>query len=125
VHEDWESTGFYLYEQNPSQRPSLAEPMLAAVATVCPIETATVIDGRSIAAPGIIRPETDPSLRENWPEAVYLRAHHTALSYTIESPSAFPLEQRVAALCAAITAALTELIRGANKNLADRSATER
>ena len=112
VHEDWESTGFYLYEQNPSQRPSLAEAILAAVATVCPIETATVIDGRSIAAPGIIRPETDPSLRENWPEAVYLRAHHTTLAYTIESPSAFPLPQRIAALRVAIAAAITGLIHG-------------
>ena len=31
LHEDWESTGFYLYELNPSGRPSLAEPMIAAV----------------------------------------------------------------------------------------------
>lgn len=112
LHEDWESTGFYLYEQNPHQRPSLADAMLAAVATVCPIETATVIDGRSIAAPGIIQPETDPSLRENWPEAVYLRAHHTTLCYTIESPSAFPLPQRIATLRAAVEAAVTRLTRG-------------
>ncbi len=25
VHEDWESIGYYLYELNPDQRPSLAE----------------------------------------------------------------------------------------------------
>jgi hypothetical protein len=112
VHEDWESTGFYLYEQNPHRRPSLAEAMLTAVARVCPIEPATVIDGRPIAAPGIIRPETDPLLRENWPEAVYLRAHHTTLGYTIESPSALPLAQRITALRTAIEAAITGLSHG-------------
>ncbi len=125
VHEDWEATGFYLYELNPSGRPTLAPAMLAAARIVCPIDPATVIDGRPVDLPGVIRPVSDPLMRETWPEAIYLRAHHTALSYTIESPSAFPLEQRVAALCAAITAALTELIRGANKNPAGRSATER
>src|SRR5688572_5848689 len=30
LHEDWESVGFYLYELNPDDRPSLAERMIAA-----------------------------------------------------------------------------------------------
>lgn len=115
VHEDWEAQGFYLYELNPMQRPSLAEPMIEAASKVCPIETATIIDGRAIDVPGIIRPVSDPLMRETWPEAIYLRAHHTALSYTIESPSAFPLAQRIAALRAAIEAALTRLTRGSHK----------
>lgn len=106
VHEDWESTGFYLYELNPESRPTLAEPMIAAVAPVCPIETAAIIDGRESAAPGIIRPIADPLLRELWPEAIYLRAHHTTLTYTLESPSALPLSTRVAALRAAIEMAI-------------------
>lgn len=112
VHEDWESKGFYLYELNPTGRPTLADAMIAAAARVCPIETATVIDGRTIAEPGIIRPVSDPLMRETWPEAIYLRAHHTTLSYTIESPSAFPLVQRIATLRAAIEAAITRLIPG-------------
>ena len=107
VHEDWEAKGFYLYELNPEDRPSLAEQMIAAVAPVCPIDTATEIDGRPVAVPGIIRPVSDPLLRENWPEAIYLRANHTTLSYTIETPSGFPLAQRIAALRAALEAALT------------------
>jgi protein MpaA len=107
VHEDWESTGYYLYELNPNQRPSLAEAMLAAVHDCCPIDLATVIDGRPIDAVGIIRPVDDPALRELWPEAIYLRAHHTTLSYTLESPSAFPLAQRIAAHRAAISTALS------------------
>jgi hypothetical protein len=106
VHEDWESQGYYLYELNPHQRPSLAEPIIEVVARVCPIETATVIDGRETAAPGIIRPINDPLLRETWPEAIYLRAHHTTLSYTLETPSSLPLPQRIAAHRAAIETAV-------------------
>ena len=86
--------------------------MIAAAAQVCPIEPATMIDGRPVDAPGIIRPVTDPLMRETWPEAIYLRAHHTTLSYTIESPSALPLAQRIATLRTAIEAALTRLTRG-------------
>jgi hypothetical protein len=106
VHEDWESKGYYLYELNPTNRPSLAQPMIDAVAQVCPIETATVIDGREISEPGIIRPASDPLLRELWPESIYLRAHHTRLSYTLETPSSFPLAQRIAAHRAAIETAI-------------------
>ncbi|MEO5959129.1 MAG: M14 family metallocarboxypeptidase [Opitutaceae bacterium] len=109
LHEDWESTGYYLYELNPTQRPSLARAMIEAAANACPVETATVIDGRTIAEPGIIRPVTDPLLRELWPESIYLRAHHTTLSYTLESPSALPLAQRVAAHRAAIETAIARL----------------
>ncbi len=106
LHEDWESKGYYLYELNPTGRPSLAHPMIEAVSRVCPIETATVIDGREISEPGIIRPVSDPLLRELWPESIYLRAHHTVQSYTLETPSAFPLGQRVAAHCTAVETAI-------------------
>ncbi len=107
LHEDWESQGFYLYELNPDDRPSLAGPMIEAVAADCPIESAAIIDGRESAAPGIIRPVNDPLLRAHWPEAIYLRHHHTTLSYTLESPSALPLARRIHALRTAIEAALT------------------
>jgi protein MpaA len=105
VHEDWEAKGYYLYEQNPLGRPSLAEPMLAAVARVCPIDPSGLIDERE-AVGGIIRPVIDPWQRELWPEAIYLRLHHTTLGYTIESPSGFPLAQRIAAHRAALERAL-------------------
>lgn len=105
VHEDWEARGYYLYEQNPLGRPSLAEPMLEAVARGCPIDPSDLIDGREARA-GIIRPLLDPAQRELWPEAIYLRAHHSRLIYTIESPSGFPLAQRIAAHRAALAVAL-------------------
>lgn len=105
LHEDWEATGFYLYELNPASRPSLADPIIAAVGTVCPIDQSPLIDGRE-ARGGIIRPATDPLLREQWPEAIYLRAHHSTLGYTLETPSALAMDQRVAAHCAAVETAI-------------------
>jgi protein MpaA len=108
LHEDWESTGFYLYELNPGNRPSLAGPIIAAVTKVCPIDPSLLIDGRE-AQGGIIRPSGDPLLREKWPEAIYLRAHHTTLGYTLETPSAFPLAQRITAHCAAVETAIAGL----------------
>lgn len=109
LHEDWESTGYYLYELNPLNRASLAAPMIEAVSSVCPIDPNQMIDGREISEPGIIRPLSDPLLRETWPESIYLRAHHTTLSYTLESPSALPLTQRLAAHRAAVAAAVARV----------------
>jgi hypothetical protein len=105
VHEDWESKGFYLYELNPAKRPSLAEPMITAVSRFFPIDRSPLIEGRE-AKGGIIRPSADPLEREKWPEAIYLQAHHTRLSYTIESPSGMDLDRRVAALRAALRTAI-------------------
>jgi protein MpaA len=105
VHEDWEAKGFYLYELNRTTQPGLAESILEAVRPICPIELAEQIDGRP-ARGGIIRPEGDPTKREVWPESIYLHAHHTKLSYGLETPSALPLEQRIATLCTAIETAV-------------------
>ncbi|GDY21541.1 hypothetical protein LBMAG56_28880 [Verrucomicrobiota bacterium] len=105
LHEDWESHGFYLYELNPDQRPSLAEKIIAAVAPVCPIDLSPVIETRP-ARGGIVRPDVDPLSRPQWPEAFYLLQHKTRLSYTLEAPSDFPLATRTAALATAVKAAL-------------------
>ena len=106
LHEDWESHGFYLYELNPDRRPTLADAMITAAQHHGPIETADMIDGRAAAAPGIIRPESDPLLRDLWPEAIYLLRHHCRLGYTLETPSCAPLDQRIATHAAAVRAAL-------------------
>lgn len=105
LHEDWETSGFYLYELNPRHIPSMAEPIVAAVSKVCPIELAELIDTRP-AKDGIIGPNLDPQERELWPEAIYLRVNHTSLGFTTETPSARPLAQRVAAQCAAVETAI-------------------
>ena len=109
LHEDWEAKGFYLYEQNPNQRPSLAVPIIEAVQKDCPIDLSSTIDERE-AKGGIIRPVGDPFERELWPESIYLRVNHTTLAYTLETPSALPLEQRVKALRTAAATAIGGLL---------------
>jgi hypothetical protein len=109
VHEDWESTGFYLYELNSHGRPTLADAIVTAVSRVFPIDLSPQIDGRD-AHGGIIRPTGDPSLREDWPEALYLRAHHSTLGYTLETASALPLDQRIDAHGVAIRTAIAGLL---------------
>jgi protein MpaA len=105
LHEDWESHGFYLYEQNPDARPSLAEKMTGAVRNVCPIDLSETIEGRA-AQHGIVRPNINPQERPDWPEAFYLITNKSRLGYTLEAPSDFPLPTRVKALVAAVNAAL-------------------
>lgn len=105
LHEDWEAAGFYIYELNPEQKPSLAARMLAAVAEVCPIDLSPMIDGRE-AGNGIIRPNLDPASRPEWSESLFLIQNKTRLSYTLEAPSDFALDVRVRALEAAVRAAM-------------------
>ncbi len=108
LHEDWESQGFYLYEQNPERRPSFAETMIQAVEKVCPIDRSEMIEGRP-ANNGIVRPNISPNDRPDWPEAFYLITHKTRQTYTLEAPSDFPLPTRVNALAAAVKAALQQV----------------
>ena len=108
LHEDWESLGFYLYEQNPEGRPSFAEKIIEAVEKVCPIDRSEMIEGRP-ASGGIVRPNIDPRSRPDWPEAFYLITHKTRQSYTIEAPSDFPIPMRVNALVAAVNTAVNNL----------------
>jgi murein peptide amidase A len=109
LHEDWESHGFYLYEQNPDRQPSLAETIVSRVAEVCPIDRSEIIEGRP-ARNGVIRPNLDPRTRPQWPEAFLLIMHKTRLSYTLEAPSDFPLSIRVSALVTAVNTALATFL---------------
>jgi hypothetical protein len=109
LHEDWEAHGFYLYELNPEQRPSLATAMVLGAAEFCPTDPSAVIEGWA-AAGGIIRPSLDPESRPQWPEALYLIQNKTRLSYTLETPSDHELPLRVKALVAAVNAALAALL---------------
>ena len=105
LHEDWESHGFYLYEQNPDNRPSLAEKIIAEVRNVCPIDRSEIIEGRP-AQNGVIRPNLNPHERPDWPEAFYLITQKSRQGYTLEAPSDFPLMTRVNALVTAVNAAV-------------------
>lgn len=111
LHEDWEARGFYVYELNPENRPSLAPAVLEAVRPVCAIDLSPLIDGRE-AREGVIRPQIEPDQRPEWPEALFLLEHKTRLSYTLEAPSDFDLQVRVEALVQAARAAFRSLPRG-------------
>ena len=108
LHEDWEANGFYVYELNLTNRPSLAEKIIESVAKVCPIDPSPVIETWAASA-GVIRPQLNPLERPQWPEAVYLITHKVPMSYTMEAPSDFPLPTRVAALVAAVKTAVSLL----------------
>ena len=110
LHEDWESHGFYLYELNPDHRPSHAEEIIHRVAQVCPIDLSAEIEGRP-AQGGIVRPNIDPLSRPEWPEAFWLLRNKTRHSYTLEAPSDFALETRVAALVTAVRTVFEILAR--------------
>ena len=104
LHEDWESHGFYLYELNPDNQPSFAEAMIRRASEVCPIDPSEIIEGRP-ALNGIIRPNLGSRLL--WPESYYLlMSGKTRLAYTLEAPSDFPMNIRVAGLVNAVNAAL-------------------
>lgn len=106
LHEDWEATGFYLYELARRIDEEFARKIRAHVEEVLPIESGEVIDGRPVSETGIIRPESDPALREQWPEAIYLFKHHTHHCLTFESPTPQPLSSRIAAQLTAMRSAI-------------------
>ena len=109
LHEDWESAGFYLYEVSASGPSGVAEKVIRAVSSICPIDLAEEIEGRP-ASQGIIRPQIDPTTRLQWPEAFYLFQKKTGLSYTLEAPSDHEIEMRVAALVTAVNTLLAETL---------------
>jgi hypothetical protein len=122
LHEDWESNGFYLYELNPNRVPSLAEAIISRVKEVCPIDTSPVIEGRP-AQDGIICANPDLTKRPDWPEAFYLIHHKSALSYTLEAPSDFPLPTRIDALVAGVRGAIESIQRRAVEQQSEEKAS--
>lgn len=107
LHEDWESSGFYLYEINLAEdRPDRVASIFNAVAPWFAPEASTLIDGHEIRAPGWIYHAAEADLPDDWPEAIFLAKRGCPLSFTYETPSAMALNDRVAAQMAAVRAAL-------------------
>jgi murein peptide amidase A len=105
LHEDWEATGFYLYELNFSNQPSRSPAILQAAKAHLPIESAHQIDDHP-ACDGVIRPKTLPDIPAGLPEAIYFQQQFGGINHTLETPSALKLEQRVAAQKTAVLAAI-------------------
>lgn len=111
LHEDWEFQGFYLYELNSGSRPSLAPAILKATGDCIPLVDAREIDGHPLTAPGYIFHDTLPDEPEGWPEAIFVTATWQIRSYTFESPSQLPLQQRILCLQSGLVAAAESLLQ--------------
>ena len=102
LHEDWESPGFYLYEMF-GDRKSLGREMVERVERICPINKNAEIEGE-VAVNGVIHPNMEVARRkygEGIPIALFQRGH-TGHLVTSETPTAQPMEVRVAAHLTAI-----------------------
>src|ERR1700758_5244411 len=100
LHEDYEGIGAYLYELNDTLDPGLGAKIIAAMGLHVPVDLRPEIE-EAVARGGVIsRRDLIAKLgrleeRPDWPEAIYLAVHHTAVSFTIETPKPFPIEARV------------------------------
>lgn len=112
LHEDYDGQGLYLYETERA-RPFWAERLIGAVRPILPIDRRARIDGRKPTKPGIVRRRIDPKKFASFgfPEAIYFHLHHSERTFTIETPSEFALEQRVAAHVAIIDACVKLALR--------------
>ncbi|MDR1497147.1 MAG: M14 family metallocarboxypeptidase [Puniceicoccales bacterium] len=111
LHEDWEASGFYLYEMRNGEPAALGWSILQSVEAVMPIDRSPEIDGFP-AVNGFLRPHANSSFEtmHEWPEQLFLHRDHTALSYTFETPSSLPLETRVLAQIIAIKTTVNLLL---------------
>ncbi|MEP6667732.1 MAG: succinylglutamate desuccinylase/aspartoacylase family protein [Chthoniobacter sp.] len=102
LHEDYDGQGIYLYEIQRVQ-PHWGEALLKAARKHLPTDPRIWIDGRKTAK-GIHRRRIDKKRFEQigYPEAVWLHFEHSERTFTVETPSEFALERRVAAHIAVI-----------------------
>ena len=95
LHEDFDACGLYIYEVA-GKRPFWGEDLLQAGARHLPPDTRISIEGRR-ARGGIVRRKITPDLMPDWPEAFLLHFAHASRTFTIETPSEFAIDARVAA----------------------------
>ncbi len=111
LHEDWEATGFYLYEINTSRIPPFGRQILHAVNSILPIETVSCIDQHNVAEPGYIVHPPEPDEPRQWPEAIYHLKRYPHLSYTFETPSSADFSRRVDAQIKAVQTAVAQFLQ--------------
>ncbi len=95
LHEDYDARGIYIYEVA-GRKPFWAEELLAAAEPHVPADPRRKIEGRP-AKNGIVRRRITPDLMPDWPEAFLLDFSHARRTFTIETPSEYAIETRVAA----------------------------
>jgi hypothetical protein len=96
LHEDYDGQGVYLYEIQRVQ-PYWGEALLTAARAHLPTDPRLRIDGRKVIQ-GVHRRRVDRRRFEKmgYPEAIWLHQEHSIRSITVETPSEFALERRVA-----------------------------
>jgi hypothetical protein len=110
LHEDWETSGFYLYEINlGTDIPARATGIIDAVRPWFEPQPGPDIDGHTPRADGWIYHEAEADEPKRWPEAIFMAKLGCPLSFTFETPSEAPLDHRIAALMAAVQAARKNL----------------
>ena len=114
LHEDDEGEGFYIYSHaRNGDAPDYPAIALAAAAPFTGIDPRTEIDGMPARNGRMFPPEDvmDHS-RPDLPEALRLFFHHGAeVTITTESPSTFPITNRIQAQCAVVEAILDEYLK--------------
>jgi len=105
LHEDYDAPGFYLYEV-PGPKPYWGELITRSVRRHLPIDTRRKIEGRA-ASDGIVRRSIKPDLMPMWPEAFVLYFAHCPRVFTVETPSEFHFDDRVAAQVALLDKSVT------------------
>jgi hypothetical protein len=110
LHEDWETSGFYLYEINlGTDIPARATGIIDAVRPWFEPQPGPDIDGHTPRADGWIYHKAEADEPKRWPEAIFMAKLGCPLSFTFETPSKAPLDHRIAALMAAVQAARKNL----------------
>ena len=97
LHEDWESPGYYVYEQY-RNRPALGFEITRQVSEVCPLNLHAEIEGE-ISKDGVVHPNLDVERRrkgEGIPIALF-QQRYTDHLITSETPTERPLPARVQA----------------------------
>ena len=97
LHEDYDGTGFYLYEI--ASGVSWGPTLVAAAAPWVGVEARREIDG-VLADSGVVQREIGPEILElmpKHPEALYLAMNQTRRCYTLETPSEDCLDDRIEA----------------------------
>lgn len=108
LHEDYDAHGVYIYEVA-GKTPFWGEELLRAAGCHVPADGRAMIEGRR-AKNGIVRRKVSPDLMPDWPEAFLLHFAHASRTFTIETPSEFAIDDRVAAQMAVVDLAVKKCL---------------
>jgi len=106
LHEDYDGTGFYLYELSGEDQNNYGESIVRAVSRRILIEKRKSVENRHCHHGVIHRSPESLRQRKFWPEALYHIVHHCKHTITTETPTSFPIEKRIRAHCESLRVAL-------------------